>query len=226
MTTTQHSQTTEFLFKTLRRLAEQSLFDDPSDTAFRSFYNLNQFSNLNKLDSVELLLTSRLFVAADSLLSNFNDTNTIEHNYRRAYQLYVKKAMIGDTSLTQNEINELYDIAYQHPLLGGKAVFVARNMLRLEVEDNLEGGYRLLAKKESGNKQLKIYPNPTSSHLFIQLTETEKVDVVQILDMTGRTVIDQQKVNEVSVVILSPGIYHVLVEHEGEIYSAKLVVSQ
>lgn len=214
------------VYKLLKKYPALLNFDDPSDTAFRSFYNLNQVSNLNKLDSVELLLTSRLFVAADSLLSNFNDTNTIEHNYRRAYQLYVKKAMIGDTSLTQNEINELYDIAYQHPLLGGKAVFVARNMLRLEVEDNLEGGYRLLAKKESGNKQLKIYPNPASSHLFIQLTETEKVDVFQLLDMTGRTVIEQQKVNEISVAILSPGLYLIQVKHEGVIYKDKLVISK
>ncbi|MBL0097437.1 MAG: hypothetical protein IPP46_13845 [Bacteroidetes bacterium] len=115
----------QMAFGILKKNADLIEMDDDSDTSFVSFYNETVASNINKIDSLETLLSNKLFVEADTLLNHFTDTNTIEHNYKRVYRLYIKLQLYGDTSLTNSDWDELYAIAMLHPLTGGHAVYVA-----------------------------------------------------------------------------------------------------
>jgi hypothetical protein len=214
------------VYKLLKKYPALLNFDDPSDTSFVNFYNSNLTGNLNKIDSIEKLLNARSLAAADSVLQYFDYSNTIEYNYKKVYSLYLKINVWGDTSLTESDWDELHAIAYENPLTGGKAVFVARNILRLEVDDKLEENYRQLNRKHKSNNQLKIHPNPASAVVYIQLTETEKIDLVQVIDITGRMVVEQHNANEISVNILSSGIYLIQAKHKGEMYNEKLVINK
>ncbi|MBK7965936.1 MAG: hypothetical protein IPK10_12070 [Bacteroidetes bacterium] len=122
----------QMTFILLKKDPDLIVMDDDSDTSFVSFYNETLESNINKIDSLETLLSKRQFVEADTLLNHFTDTNNIEHNYKRVYKLYIKQQVYGDTSLSSTDRDELNAIAYEHPLTGGLAVFVARNIIKLE----------------------------------------------------------------------------------------------
>ncbi|MBK9400308.1 MAG: hypothetical protein IPN36_05425 [Bacteroidetes bacterium] len=137
----------QMAFSFLKKNPDLIVMDDDSDTSFVSFYNETLTSNINKIDSLETLLSKKLYVEADTLLNHFTDTNTIEYNYKRVYRLYIKQQLYGDTSLTDSDWDELNAIAHDHPLTSGKAVFAARNMLKLEIHDGELSSARMMQPK-------------------------------------------------------------------------------
>ena len=58
--------------------------DDDADDDFQEFYQSHINSNINKIDSVETLFSENKLDEAAELLLNFEDTNAIETNYKKA----------------------------------------------------------------------------------------------------------------------------------------------
>ena len=184
----------QMAFSILKKNPDLIVMDDDSDTSFVSFYNESLESNINKIDSLETLLSKRQFVEADTLLNHFTDTNNIEHNYKRVYKLYIKQQLYGDTSFSSTNLDELNAIAYEHPLTAGLAVFVARNMLKLEVHDGELSSSRMMnPTRLEVAKKLLLYPNPAQDYLRIKLNGSDKIEEINILDITGRIVFNSQQ---------------------------------
>ncbi|MBL0095962.1 MAG: T9SS type A sorting domain-containing protein [Bacteroidetes bacterium] len=211
----------------LKKNASLIILDDDSDTSFVSFYNETLASNINKIDSLETLLSNKLFVEADTLLNHFTDTNTIEHNYKRVYRLYIKLQLYGDTSLTNSDWDELYAIAMLHPLTGGHAVFAARNILKLEVHDGKLSSARLMQpRKETTSKTLLLYPNPANQYVILKYTGNESISRVIILDITGREVLQVNNTDIIDTSVLTDGLYFVKANVEGKWFNGSFIISR
>jgi len=77
---------------------------------------------------------------------------------------------------------------------------------------------------------LAIYPNPGRSHIFIELPESSHSATIRIIDLRGRTVI-QENINananalfELETSQLKPGVYFVQIPVDGKLHIGKLVI--
>jgi hypothetical protein len=80
---------------------------------------------------------------------------------------------------------------------------------------------------ETAQQQLRVYPNPASDQLMIELP-SEGMDELVVMDITGRTVLSQEigAVQNVSLNLntLESGIYHLVVRNGNDYLYAKFVV--
>lgn len=65
-----------------------------------------------------------------------------------------------------------------------------------------------LSISEKLDSELKIYPNPANTTVFLTIPENDPLEMVRIVDLSGKTVLeDQSGHNAVSIQKLEPGIY-------------------
>ena len=217
----------QMAFSLLKKNPDLIVMDDASDTSFVSFYNETMASNINKIDSLETLLANKSYAAADTLLNYFVDTNNIEYNYKRVYRIYIKLKIYGDTSLTETESDELNAIAYENPLIYGKAVFIARNILRLEIYDEELSSARLMnPNKNITESKLLIYPNPAREYVKIEITGIEKVYSILVSDITGRIIFSGNQSNIINTSSFSPGIYFVKTIYDGGSLNGSFIINR
>lgn len=95
----------------------------------------------------------------------------------------------GDT-ITYDSLQriQLFAIAYQLPMIGGEAVYRARAILKLDIDDT-EIEYRKGINSSASENSSALYPNPNSGSftLSYQLAETEKANVF-IYDAVGKLI--------------------------------------
>ena len=217
----------QMAFSILKKNPTLIVMDDDSDTSFVRFYNEVLVSNVNKIDSLETLLSERLFIEADTLLNYFTDTNTIEHNYKRVYRLYIKQQLYGDTSLSSSNLDELNAIAYDHPLTAGHAVFAARNMLNLEVHDGELSSARMMQpNRQEVIGKLLLYPNPANEYVRLKYTGEISISQVIILDITGREIFSVHNSDIIDTTILTTGLYNVKANVEGKWFNGTFIISR
>jgi hypothetical protein len=62
--------------------------------------------------------------------------------------------------------------------------------------------------------ELKIFPNPTNHHLFIETNEKKKMYTYQLIDVSGKKILDEQPITspstELDLSSLAPAIYFLL----------------
>ena len=217
----------QMTFSILKKNPDLIVMDDDSDTSFVSFYNETLTSNINKIDSLETLLANKAYVAADTLLNYFVDTNNIEYNYKRVYRIYIKLKIYGDTSLTETELDELNAIAYENPLIHGKSVFIARNILRLEIYDKELSSARLMnPNKNIKEGKLLIYPNPAREYVKIEIAGIERIYSILITDITGRIIFSGNQLNVINTSSFSPGIYFVKTIYDGGSLNGSFIINR
>jgi len=89
---------------------------------------------------------------------------------------------------------ELLSIAYKYPHVGGEAVYRARAILNLDLDDT-QISYRY-ADSKSLNKELFIYPNPTSGQFTLDyLVTNDEEAIVYITDAVGKIIVSQNLIN-------------------------------
>ena len=112
--------------------------------------------------------------------------------------------------MTQEQIDELTNIALTSPWIGGNGVFTARHLLGEQVidfENNLR--VRNPEKNESGKLNISIYPNPASNSItFFYDTYKLATMSIRISDLTGRILLTQKlESNIVDLQSIPNGIY-------------------
>ena len=217
----------QIAFSILKKNPDLIEMDDDSDTSFVSFYNETLTSNINKIDSLETLLANKSYAAADTLLNHFIDTNNIEYNYKRVYRIYIKLKIYGDTSLTETELDELNAIAYENPLIYGKAVFIARNILRLEIHDEEISSARLMNPNKSiTERKLLIYPNPAREYVKIEIAGIEIAYNILVTDIAGRIIFIGNQLNIINTSSFSPGIYFIKTIYDGGSLNGSFIINR
>ncbi|MBK9636487.1 MAG: T9SS type A sorting domain-containing protein [Bacteroidetes bacterium] len=201
--------------------------DDESDASFIDFYYSMKQSNLEKYDSIAVLISQREYSNAAAILAGINDTNEQEEYLSAFYNLYLTK-IVFDSTLSAQDSSFLLDMAYSHSLLYGDAVYLARNVLFLEIHDvTLESNLRrAVFSKQLDEIKLLIQPNPASVYSQIRLNDELFSGRIQLFDVNSNLSMDKVIINGfLDVKSLLQGIYFVKVYGaEGSLSQCKLVI--
>ena len=218
------------VYQTLKEFPELLEMDDEADDDFQEFYQSLNSSNINKIDSVETLFSENKLDEAAALLSNFEDTNDIESNYKYVYLAYLNYIANGDSVLSPSDSSILLEIANLNSLTDGKAVFVARNMLNLEIEDELSSSLRMQQIKNSSKKEepskLKVFPNPASVSVHVEISNGVIPERTDFYDLAGRVCFTHFGPGDINVSKLQAGFYLLKAEANGMSYFGNLILKR
>lgn len=128
--------------------------------------------------------------------SNVNATATIETNERDVNDIYLTKIVVNDYLLTAAQLNTLHYVANQCPFAGGRAVFLARAILKLIGDSTVYdddgvcsalGYYRKANAYLSDNTpQLLVTPNPANNIVtFYYTLNGGDIATIEITDAVG-----------------------------------------
>ena len=76
--------------------------------------------------------------------------------------------------------------------------------------------------------EMKIFPNPATNDLTIQLNSEEQITAILISDITGKKVASFEKLatNKINIAFLPEGIYLIRIETSKSIYSSRFVIKR
>ena len=173
------------------------------------------------------ILSDRI-VVINQIKTNNDAINTVELfdlNEQTVNDIYLSKIALGSDDFTADQIQQLYTIANQCPLTGGKAVFAARSLYALVDRnaffDNSNCGIvgfreaeKLLNKIVNEEESFTLYPNPVSDELTIENTNNKAIIYpIQIINSYGKIVETIEPNNQSKIVIqttkFSSGIYFI-----------------
>ena len=164
------------------------------DTDLQTFFSLMALSNIGAVDDIERYLQNNDL--ANALLHNneLNPENLQQQNEKLVNTICMQ---IAEDTITYDSLQrlQLINIAYQYPLIGGTAVYRARAILKLDIDDT-EIEYRKGINTPTTENSFALYPNPNSGSfaLSYRLAETEKANVI-IYDAVGKIMARQDLSN-------------------------------
>ncbi len=134
----------------------------------------------------------------------------------------------GIEGLTTQQIEELNEIANSSVWLAGPAVFTARHLLGLEIDDwEEEQEFRMAGPtpflKMTDKNNFSIWPNPANDVLNITFTDNNSLHVI-ITDYSGKIVSDTYG-RKITLAGLNNGVYAVDVKiNDNSMGVKKLVI--
>jgi hypothetical protein len=130
--------------------------------------------------------------------------NVYEQNEKAVNEIYLSVVAEGQANFTTTQINTLTNIASQCPDEGGNAVFKARSMLAVVLENKVydddeicNPAQPLIGDNSNSGLQtaiplslsVEMYPNPGNGMLTLKWNELEGNGIATMKDMMGRTVL-------------------------------------
>ncbi len=205
-----------------------------ADVPLQNFFNAMNLSNYGYLKNVqELLLNNELL---DAALANLS---IVPSNLHEANSKLVNEVLAASDfdSLRYDSAQAvaLRNIAYMNPIVGGEAVYRARAILRLDLED-LPIGFRqsqnaMANAPTSGNADFSVFPNPTTGKLTISTAKASAAGYRLVLHSlygirvyTETVLRDEQTTGTVDVSALPPGVYQLSIEEALSIYRKQIVL--
>jgi hypothetical protein len=195
------------------------------DSLYTAFYLANDQENIGLFRNFEDMAAIDSVNEAGSILSSIADTNVSEYNLKVVYSIYLKTWMQGVYGFSPADSVTLYGIAMQYASDAGEAVYSARVLLGLDVNETGTTGTanrlsNLTGMQSDSTAAVSMFPNPASNQLNVNTVLPEgQSGTIVILDLQGKTVLQQSVVNSgtsaVSVAELDNGLYFVLVYING-----------
>lgn len=179
---------------------------------------VNSKNTLNAdIDSVLIVAAGQIKTTNDNLIV----TDLWETNQQTVNSIYLETIINSQEDLTTAQIALIQPIANQCPLEGGEAVFQARTLLNDGTAYNNANLCMTAANRSNENPVLteenfgfKLYPNPTSSHLTIELNEISETDYdLEIVSLLGVSILKDKIAAENRKKVLNlegipQGVYH------------------
>ena len=200
--------------------------------ALQDFYTLTSLSNIGILADIREYITNNDM--ADALLRNsqLNTENLMEENSRFINEIVIASAE-QPIALDSMQHAQLVDIAFQIPHIGGEAVYRARAILKMDVDDT-QLNYRL-ANTGAGQNTIhhtnSIYPNPNNGTFFLNcMVDDEHPAIVEMRDVTGRIImvkqLDEGNEHQVQMQNTTSGIYFLYLRSKGDNKVFKMVLNK
>lgn len=142
----------------------------------QNFFNAMGLNNVGLLSNIEELLASNDYANAALYNSDIITDRLVETNLETVNRICASYEMRFD-NLDSLDRAELETIAYQNPSIGGVAVYRARAILGIDIEDSYLAFRR--PKSESNVNSIRLVPNPTSGK-FTVFTSSQDVKILEI----------------------------------------------
>jgi len=131
---------------------------------------------------------------ATVILNSLNDTNLSESNLKTVYSIYNNTWMQGQYFFSPADSATLYNIAVQHASDAGDAVYSARVMLNLQVDEfgNANSNRMMQFEEQTvieDSISMTIFPNPSFGLVTVNVQmEDGTVGILQIIDVSGKVI--------------------------------------
>ncbi|MBL0053407.1 MAG: T9SS type A sorting domain-containing protein [Bacteroidetes bacterium] len=152
--------------------------------------NAMQQGNIGKFEDARDYIAAKNKQAAQIKVSAISTNNQINTNLKVLAQIYLDYVIDNEQLELDSATRILVEnIAYQKVIEGGEAVYIARAMLHLDIEDYYLVGLRKanfidLSSNEQFIPIFKVIPNPTSD--FIEVNTNFEFSKLEITDIYGR----------------------------------------
>ena len=186
------------------------------DLTLQNFFNLMALGNTGYLENVKDALNSGDKTAAELANSQVTPVNLHESNSKTVNAILI--ASDKDSIYYDNAgRGMLLSIAYQNPLIGGEAVYRARAILRLDLEDQTIG-FRVANTPIKQDKAFSVFPNPTTGEFMVStsatLNQEARLTVYNLLGIPiqiGKIPMGQSSTT-IELNAFEPGIYRLVIE--------------
>ena len=195
----------------------------------QNFFSTLALHNIGLLDNVNEYLKNDDFISAGIQNDQINPQNLFEANTKRVNEIVIlnSKDTIGFDSIQHAD---LISIAYQLPIVGGPAVYRARAILKLDVDDS-QLAYRIAGNQPAKSKnRFVIYPNPTTGEvsLMYALDRTENGHAV-VYSSLGQPLIQSDLNSEINILNFNlssypDGIYYITLDTSSGYFEHWIVI--
>jgi hypothetical protein len=180
----------KFVYRNLKDSLQLMYSGSTYDAALQNFFTTVSLQNVGLLNSIDELLNNNEYATAYLYALSVESDRLSEQNLATVNRICAQYKMDFD-NLDESSYQELLAIAYQYPRFGGEAVFRARAILGIDVDDTE------LALRQSNSdtdasykfkiKNLTVIPNPTKDLVTAKyaLQENETA-TLQLTDLFGR----------------------------------------
>ena len=220
------------VFKILKRNTD---YYDPSSLEgqeIESYLDSLEATNAGKIFRFEEKVIDNDTLGALSEVDGIFPTTDIEQNFKIVNDIYWRTWFMGIYSFSPEDSAALFDVAYQDPIYGGTAVFSARVMLGIDVENS---STRRSSNSISSNTILELnfvrfFPNPATDYVNYEITlEPNETASLEIIDLFGRIIFSKKidydnKTGFIDFKEKESGLYTFKVNLKGKSETGKLVV--
>jgi hypothetical protein len=201
--------------------------NDDLNNLTASNHNIKQvIDELKQADVLDLIMENQTMVNEEI----YHDNEIIVND------IYFRTVAVGLYALTEDQKFALEQIIFQCPLVGGEAVYSARNLYSLvndeQVYDDDElcllQGYALRMVKPQNEVKSNFYPNPATNHATLNYElSVEQRGILRIIDNLSRPVAEFPLPNENNQLTfdcsaIQSGIYTYQIIVDGQVQIAKL----
>ncbi len=197
------------------------------DGILQDFFAYMEANNPGTITESKDLLINGNADEAKLLISSITPQNLSESNEKIVQMIYADTWAKYIYVFSEEQYDELYNIAMQSPFSGGSAVYSARVMLDLDVYDYTEEEYSGRPSNSSPESLGLMYPNPTTGDATYVISIAKgSSGVLQLYDMIGNQ-LQWYKLNEgfnqiqVKGSALNQGVYLYKLLIDGGFISAK-----
>lgn len=205
----------------------------PQDSIYGGYYFTNDNSNVGYFRNFEDMVAIDSIGSAISILNGISDTNLSESNLKTVYRIYSNTWLQNQFTFSTSDSILLYNIASDDAAIAGDAVYGARVLLGLQVDEyGYSSGARYsdtIAHPAGSAKTMNIYPNPASEMISIEVNfSLDDQSTIQVVDVLGRIVIDQplmvtDKLFTISVNELPQGSYFLQLKTDGALIETEMI---
>ncbi len=211
------------------------------DTVLRNFHTNAMNANMGHLYMVKKYIGTNNLSMATLINSSISPNNTIEQNHKTLNDIYLNTLAVGIDTATQTQLNALYYVAQQCPLIDGRAVFEARSLLNYFLNTTLSFGDSACIgfqdnhrstkfSIDSGNNSIgkhnvMVYPNPANTELYIELSlQKGQTANICVYNTLGQLILCnglQNSLNILQIDKLSSGLYYYrIIDNNGDLLKA------
>ncbi|MBE7443599.1 MAG: T9SS type A sorting domain-containing protein, partial [Flavobacteriales bacterium] len=188
----------------LRGVISDSLVMDTTTQDGRDlqmFIDTLALTNVGKLVEVTTLFARGDTTLAEALNLSINPAACADAYHKIVNEIYFRTWAKNVFEFSPTDSTVLYDIAIQDPLVCGTAIYNARVMMNIDINDYSvdANGNRLMNTNDAAEKQVqqivkgKLYPNPSQHTVNYEITlATEQVGVLVFYDLMGKEVLASQ----------------------------------
>lgn len=220
------------VFKILKRNTD---YYDPSTSEGQEieiYLDSLESTNAGKIYRFEEKVINKDTLGALSEIDGILPSTDIEQNFKIVNDIYWRTWFMRIYSFSPEDSATLYDVAFQDPIYGGTAVFSARVMLGIDVENS---STRRSSNSISSNTILetnfvRFFPNPANDYVNYQITlEPNETASLEIVDLFGRIIFSKKidydsKTGFIEFKEKAAGIYTYKVNLKGKTETGKLVL--
>jgi len=180
----------------MEELQEDSLLlslNTPNDIVLQQLYDSLLASNIGSFFKIEILLNKQDIAAATLLNNNVEPSNVFETNQKILNTIYLNSYATSNYTFDETQQANLMALAHQNPLIAGEAVYQARAMLNIDVDDFASTYVPNMGTQFKQETDTTIYyvsqlrPNPSKGSMQLDyMLNNDQIGELNIFDMNGK----------------------------------------